>query len=260
VRHPPTGIFAMLGGKTETSLVEQADDTLAFGFTHTIVVDLRSGEYHAPLRAGRWQLRLTVRGLGFDPTEPMTLASDVPERALIDGRPVAPYISRSGNLALAVDVPKVSLVTKAGLRPGDVHVTHGVSGSRLVLELPHVHVAGDGQRACAVRIGKLPVPARLVADGATGRARIESWLSALPGRHRLALDLDGQVTPLGLDAVVAQDGGVTIARTRPAKKPASKPVRAPRLRAMARRVPGLRGAYRAVRQRPAGDDRPQTRP
>lgn len=248
VRHRELGIANALKGESTQSLTEGPDGRLTLSFAHHAVVDVRSGERGAPLRPGRWQLRIAASAFGLYATDPLPGCSPLPPPALVDGTPVVPFVTRAGNLALAVDVPQVSLVAGSLPRPEDVQVTPGVSGTRLVIDLPKVHVAGDGERRCALRIGKLPVPGRLVADGGTGRVGIESWLSAVPGRHRLSVELDGKVTPLRLEAVVAQNGRVQIGRPRSKKAGPRPPVSYKRLRAVARHVPGLRTAYRAVRR------------
>jgi glycosyltransferase involved in cell wall biosynthesis len=249
VRHSELGIITTLAGQTTQSLTEDAVGRLTLSLAHQLVVDIRSGEREAPLRPGRWQLRLVTGMIGLYASEALPGFTPLPQPALVDGTPVVPVVSKNGNLALAVDVPQVSLVRQARLQPGDVSVTHGVSGSRLVIELPQVHVSGDGERRCAVHVGKLAVPGRL-AVGATGRARVESWLSALPGRHSLSVELGGQVTALGLDVVVAPHGRVRLERAQ-TRTASTKPFGNARLRANARRVPGLRRAYRAVRRRVA---------
>ncbi|MDQ1620555.1 MAG: hypothetical protein QOE19_3124 [Actinomycetota bacterium] len=248
VRHSELGMFTMLPGGTTQSFEEDDDGNLTPTLAHHLLLDVRTGQDDAPLGPGRWQLRAVTGLIGFHVTEPLPGPTPLPEPALVDGTPVVPSVTKNGNVILAVDVPQVPLAAKLRLQPRDVQVTHGASGSRMVIELPGLHVSGDGERPCAVRIGKLPVPGRLIAAGTTGQARVESWLSAVPGRHRLSLELQGKVTPLGLVAVVAQDGRVQIER---ARKTTAAPQSAGsrRLRAVVRRVPGLRRALRGVRRR-----------
>jgi poly(ribitol-phosphate) beta-N-acetylglucosaminyltransferase len=247
VRHSQLGTAYPLRGASAPSLTDQADGSLVLTFLHTLVLDPLTTAGGAPLDPGVWQIRLHTAGLGLDTIDPVPSTPPPPSPALVGGAPVVPYISKSGNLALAVDVPQTSLMVEIRLQPEDVHVTHGASGTRVIIELPEVHVVGAGERRCALHIGKLPVPGRLVADPETGTARVESWLSALPGRHRLSLALDGTVTPLKLDAVVAQDGGVTVERPR-RHAATTRTSRAHRLRSVARRVPGLASVVRAVRR------------
>jgi poly(ribitol-phosphate) beta-N-acetylglucosaminyltransferase len=239
VQHMERGVAWTLGGESRRSITPGADGTLVLTLTHTVIVDVRSGEGNGPLEPGRWRLRVMVRGLGLDTTDPLRAPAPAVGHALVDGRPVVPYVTKNGNLSLAVAVPRVPLVTGADSRPDLVHVQREASGLRLVIELPQLHVSGDGARSCAVHIGALSVPALLVANGEEGPARLESQLRAVPGRHRLSLDLGGTDTPLNLDLVVDRQGRARVEKSR-RPSPLRGRARAAPLRAIARRVPGVR--------------------
>jgi hypothetical protein len=172
----------------------------------------------------------------------------LPGPALLDGVTVVPLARRAGGLVLTVSSPRHSLAHTVHPSPRDVTLRHAASGSRLRIDLPGVHVHGDVDQAAALHIGGLPVPARLVADGTTGTARVESWFSALPGTHSLQLALGGEKpVRLGLDLHVAGDGRVTVRRHTAAKKKAARAPSHPSLRAAVRRVPGLAPALRRLR-------------
>ena len=242
-QHQDRGVVWTLGGESTRSLTEDAEGGLNLTFTHTMTVDVRQGEGHGPLEPGRWRLRVMVRGLGLDTTDPLPAPASLAGPALIDGRPVVPYVTKHGNLSLAVAVPRVELFTRADSLLDQVQVSHDKSGWRLVIELARLHVSGDREHACTVHIGELSVPARLVADSVDGQARVESQLRASPGRHRLSLELGGTDTPLDVDLhvnIVVGPDGVRVERSLHPTAP-DRPALGPRLRLIARRA-GLRRA------------------
>ena len=81
--------------------------------------------------------------------------------------------------------------------PDDVHLSTDATGARVVIDLPGLHVDGDGSRPAALPARRAAAAARRWSPRA-GAARVESWFSALPGTARLELELDGTRTPLKL--------------------------------------------------------------
>ncbi|MGZ4615096.1 MAG: glycosyltransferase family 2 protein [Actinomycetes bacterium] len=248
LRDHDTGVQYAVAGDASVALQDQPTGAV-LTTKLDVSVDPRTAALGQPLPAGRWQVRLSAGGAGLDAVDALPVASSPAEPALVDGVPVGAYRAKSGNLALAVAVPQVGLIESAQVRPDDVHISHGPSGSRLHIDLPRVHVAGDGVRTGTLSLGGLPLPARLVADGATSTARLESWFSALPGNHRLVVNLDGESTTLHVVLQVAQDGTVRAQREPVKPVRTKKALRTPRLRKVARRVPGLRDAYRSARRK-----------
>lgn len=227
-------------------LVDEDETDLArLEGTVTVRIAGTTADFGRPLGTGRWYLRVSTGGFGAGTSDRVASEPDrLPAPALLSGLPVVPYISLGGNLALAVDHREVPLVKRALPQPGDVHLTTDATGARVVIDLPGIHVDGDGSRPGALRLGGLPLPATVVASA--GAARVESWFSALPGNARLELDLDGTRTPLKLVLRVAQDGTVTPAR--PAPKPSGTATPRPRWRRAAGRLPGAHVLARNARR------------
>jgi glycosyltransferase involved in cell wall biosynthesis len=216
--------------------------------TVTVRLDPTTADFGRPLGSGRWYLRVSTGGFGAGTSDRVACEPDrLAAPALLSGLPVIPYASLGGNLALAVDHREAALLKRALPRPDDVHLSTDATGARVVIDLPGVHVTGDGRRPATLRLGGLPLPATVVASD--GAARVESWFSALPGTARLELELDGTRTPLKLVLKVGQDG--TVVPARPAPKPSAASQPRPRWRRAAGRLPGVhilaRKARRALR-------------
>jgi Glycosyltransferases involved in cell wall biogenesis len=230
-------------------LTDENPDLARIGGTVTLRLAPGTADFGGPLGSGRWYLRVSTSGLGANSSDPVAVDGHLlPAPALLTGLPVVPYASISAKLALAVASPEVALVARALPGPGDVHLAADVTGSRLVVDLPRLYAHGDGRRPGRLRLGGLPLPATLIAEG--GAARVESWFSALPGQSGLELELDGTSTPLKVALNVAPDGTVRPVRPDPKR---SRTGAGPRLlrpawRRAIGRVPGARWAVRAVRR------------
>jgi glycosyltransferase involved in cell wall biosynthesis len=227
-------------------LVDEDETDLArLEGTVTVRLAARTANFGGPLGAGRWYLRVSTGGFGAGTSDRVACEPDrLAAPALLSGLPVVPYASLGGNLALAVDHREAALVKRALPQPGNVHLSTDATGARVVIDLPGVHVDGDGSRPAALRLGGLPLPATVVASA--GSARVESWFSALPGTARLELELDGTRTPLKIVLEVGQDGTVTPARLVPKPPAPSKP--RPRWQRAASRLPGIHGLARKARR------------
>jgi hypothetical protein len=213
--------------------------------TVTMKADPRTADFGGPLGSGRWYPRVATGGLGMSTSDPVSISgSMLPAPALLSGLPAVPYRTRSGNLAVAVDSREVPLIGTVLPAPSNVHVSSEPTGSRLRVDVPRLYVDGDGERPATLRLGGLPLQATLVAEG--GQARVDSWFSALPGRARLELDLDGTRTALKLVLHVAPDGTVR-AEPPEVKLPGVRRPQ-PRWRRRVARVPGARRIAGVVRR------------
>lgn len=214
----------------------------------TLRIDPTTADFGGPLGSGRWYLRLSTTRWGLKSSDPVAVDVPLPASALLTGLAVVPYASSGGNLALAVASHDVALVGRALPRPEDVRLNADVTGSRLVVDLPLLHVDGDSRRNGTLRLGGLPLPATLVAEG--GTARVESWFSALPGQSDLELDLDGTSIALRVALNVRQDGTMRPVRaSAKASRAKGDPFRhQPAWRRVARRIPGARWVARALRR------------
>jgi glycosyltransferase involved in cell wall biosynthesis len=232
------------------ALVGRGESNLAqLEGTVTLHVAPRTADFGGPLESGPWVVRVSTGLLGIGSADQVGVEADLlPAPALLSGLPVVPYATNRGKLTLAVASDEVALVAGALPVPGNVRLSAGVTGARLVMELPRLHAHGDGRRHGTLRLAGLPVPATLVAEG--GAARLESWFSVQPGQAGLELELDGTCTPLKVALEVGPDGTVRAVRLDPngSRRPAVPRGLAGGWRRTAGRVPGARWAARTLRQ------------
>jgi hypothetical protein len=196
-----------------------------------------------PLERGVWDYVSRVKVLGVDSRRRLSRAPGVSLPALVDGRPCVAYSTENGALSLDVGHRSRTIVGSARPGIGDATATTTADGSRVAIRLDRVHIRGTASVPAelllegAIHEGSLSLPARISADGAV--ARVEGYLSALPGDYPLRVrSLDRRSGPL-MRLVVASDGAIAF-RSLPAKAPRAD-------RGGLRRVPGLRLAARAVR-------------
>ena len=203
----------------------------------SLEVDVLSAAFGAALPHGVYEVDVQLLGLDEEPA-PLTVAWAACSPAIIDELIVVPSPTLSKTLQLDVGPTTWPLVT--GVDASNGLVTETAAGSRMVLQLPHVHVSGAGAISGQIALDSLRLQAQIITDGSS--ARLESFVSGLFGTPRLSTQFgDTPLKPSGLALQVSGLGAMTVVKEKPApKKPAAAappPAKPPAKKATAKKAP-----------------------
>jgi poly(ribitol-phosphate) beta-N-acetylglucosaminyltransferase len=229
-------------------------------------IDPRTALGGHPLEPGVWDVHARleiagwVRGCRLGAVRAKTVRDRIPP-GVIGDRPVVaiPYFTKPyGNLSIDVAQHNKSLAGAVGVARQRAVASR--SGTRTRIEIPlRLHTTPDTERVPAELVlsphgGAPQVYLATVARTADQESVLSATADALaPGRYELATRIaSGDESSLGLGLVVRRHGAPRIHPLLP-RRPAPPPLRTTlhrltrRGRRVARRIPGLRKAVRAVR-------------
>ncbi|HET9873680.1 MAG TPA: hypothetical protein VFP89_13935 [Propionibacteriaceae bacterium] len=189
------------------------------GFEVSAVVDPSTAAQGSRLDTGQWvalaqvtrpdgvrRRRLPIRGL--------------PGPALVDRRMVVPTVV-NGRFVVDIGATVANPVDK--LEVSTATIREDARGTRLSLPLHLAEVRTEGPLPAKIRLGQFPLEAEIKIDD--GEARLESWLSGLPGTQPVSTSLAGsRWHPTGAELVITATGEMSIRAAQtppPAPKPAA---------------------------------------
>ncbi|HEX8488646.1 MAG TPA: hypothetical protein VF642_08895 [Propionibacteriaceae bacterium] len=178
--------------------------------------DLATAADGQPLPDGIWLCGVAL-ALGDDQTlSRVALPATSAPNALVAGRPVVPANVR-GQLALDVGARRHPVVGR--LAPEQVTIEETARGTLLVARLPEVLSYGSATVPGGLLLGKLRLPAQLVAE--EGRdTEVRCYVSGLAGTSSISTQFFGpQPSPAGLDLSITEVGIMTA--TLPVPEPAA---------------------------------------
>ena len=188
------------------------------GTRMTVDIDVTSAAMGEALEAGVWNVFVHAYGADHQPWWRQRCPGRGVAPAVIDGVMVVPLAS-NGVMSIDVGATRRSVVSK--LSPRQVSVTESARGTLLTARLPMLWVTAHAELGGALLLGRMSLPARLVAN--PEGSRVECWLSGPPGKVDLATRF-GPAKPAmtGLTLKIANGGQMRVVRTPPPGRQSGK--------------------------------------
>lgn len=204
----------------------------------TVDLDVLTAALGAPLGNGLWEVDLHLVGGNGTPPVPTTVAWTLCPPAILDGTIVVPSPTVAPTLQLDVGPTTWHLIRNAD--PGQGTVTETATGSRLVLQLPSVHVSGTASVPGQVALDTLRLRAQIVTNGTD--ARLESLVSGLYGSPHLSAAFgETPMKPTGLGFDISGLGAFVVTKAKP-KPPKPGAAKAPAKKAPPKKAPAKKPA------------------